>query len=183
MPERSFGRTIKSKRTTLGLSQAKLGDLVGRSATTIRSWERDTTVPNDPSVITALSAVLGIHERTLFDRAGVDRPKDEESPTVEQALASLKDSDIPKQPKVAEVPAPLTQPSISREVTMTDIGAPAAIRASYMEDPEQRRLYQVRTIATLAVLVALLITFVWALSSSLDSLGAWWDDFFGSLRV
>ena len=32
MPERSFGRTIRYRRTKLGISQAKLGDLVGRSA-------------------------------------------------------------------------------------------------------------------------------------------------------
>jgi transcriptional regulator with XRE-family HTH domain len=32
MPERSFGRTVRYRRTKLGLSQAKLAELVGRSA-------------------------------------------------------------------------------------------------------------------------------------------------------
>ena len=82
------------------------------------------------------------------------------------------------------MPAPVThQTTASREVLMANPAAPPVVRASYMEDPDQRRLYQTRTIATVAVLVVLVLTFVWGLSSSLDSLGAWWDDFFGNLRV
>jgi transcriptional regulator with XRE-family HTH domain len=89
MPERSFGRTVRYRRTKLGLSQAKLGELVGRSGSTIRSWERDRSIPNDASVLFALAAVLGIDDRTLFDRAGTPLPDKDSSPTVEQALASL----------------------------------------------------------------------------------------------
>ena len=187
MPERSFGRTIKSRRTTLGLSQAKLGELVGRSPTTIRSWERGTTMPGDPSVITALAAVLGVNERTLFERAGIDRPEVETSPTVEEALASLTTTDpSPRlEPKSAAIPAPVAhQTTTSREVLMTSPATTQPIvRASYIEDPEQKSLYQVRTVATLIVLAVLAITFVWSLSAGLESLGAWWDDFFGNLRL
>ncbi len=90
MPERSFGRTVRYRRTKLGLSQAKLGELVGRSAATIKAWERDKSRPTDPKVLATLSAILGVSERQLFDKADVDRPLVEEtSPTVEQALASL----------------------------------------------------------------------------------------------
>lgn len=90
MPERSFGRTVRYRRTRLGLSQAKLGELVGRATATIRSWERDESRPTDPKVLAALAAILGIDERHLFDKADVDRPYHEEnSPTVEQALATL----------------------------------------------------------------------------------------------
>jgi transcriptional regulator with XRE-family HTH domain len=90
MPERSFGRTIRFRRTKLGLSQAKLGELVGRSPSTIRSWERDDSTPNDPDVLMALTAVLGVEQRTLFEKAGVDTPETETSPTVEQELATLR---------------------------------------------------------------------------------------------
>lgn len=90
MPERSFGRTIRFRRTKLGLSQAKLGELVGRSPSSIRSWERDDSTPNDPDVLMALAAVLGVEQRTLFEKAGVDRPEIETSPTVEQELATLR---------------------------------------------------------------------------------------------
>lgn len=94
MPERSFGRTVRYRRTKLGMSQAKLADLVGRTATTIRAWERDKSRPNDPKVLSALAAVLGIDEKQLFDKAGVDPPETETSPTVEQALATLAFEDV-----------------------------------------------------------------------------------------
>jgi transcriptional regulator with XRE-family HTH domain len=90
MPERSFGRTVRYRRTKLGLSQAKLAELVGRSTPTIRSWERDKSRPNDPQVIATLSAILGIDERQLFDKAEVEFSANvETSPTVEEALATL----------------------------------------------------------------------------------------------
>lgn len=89
MPERSFGRTVRYRRTKLGLSQTKLAELVGRTTPTVRSWERDKSRPNDPKVLAALAAVLGVDERHLFDKAEVDRPEIETSPTVEQALATL----------------------------------------------------------------------------------------------
>ena len=89
MPERSFGRTIRYRRTKLGLSQAKLGELVGRAATTIRSWERDQSHPTDPNVISALAAVLAVDEQMLFERAGVAMPEVETSPTMEESLATL----------------------------------------------------------------------------------------------
>jgi transcriptional regulator with XRE-family HTH domain len=85
----------------MGLSQAKLGELVGRSASTIRSWERDDTVPNDEAVIDALSAVLGIDKYLLYSKAGMEIVPHETSPTVEEALATLSPAatigDIPSQ--------------------------------------------------------------------------------------
>lgn len=97
MPERTFGRTVKYRRNKLGLSQAKLGELVGRSASSVRSWERDKSLPSDSSVITALSAVLGVEERMLFDKAGQPLPEVETSPTIEQALASLSPEAVAEQ--------------------------------------------------------------------------------------
>lgn len=47
-------------------------------------------MPTEPSVLHALSAVLGVDERTLFEKAGQEPPHDQEtSPTLEEALASL----------------------------------------------------------------------------------------------
>lgn len=89
MPEMSFGRSIRYRRNKLGLSQTRLGELVGRSASTVRSWEKDSTTPTDPEVLRALSAVLGIEHELLFDRAGVEVPEIETSPTMEQELGSL----------------------------------------------------------------------------------------------
>ena len=81
---------VRYRRTKLGLSQAQLGELVGRSAATIRSWERDRTRPNEEKVLSALSAILGIDKRQLFEKAEVELlDVFESSPTVEQALATL----------------------------------------------------------------------------------------------
>ncbi len=99
MPEMSFGRSIRYRRTKLGLSQTRLGELVGRSAAAVRSWEKDASTPSDPSVLEALSAVLGIETSVLFEKAGVDRPPHvESSPTVEESLGEL----APVRPFVAE---------------------------------------------------------------------------------
>ncbi len=112
MPERSFGRTVRYRRTKAGLSQAKLGELVGRSASTVRSWERDTATPNDPNVVTALAAVLALDERMLFDKAGLSTPEVETNPTVEQALATLRPE--PEAPPAEDSPVgqSLEQPPV-----------------------------------------------------------------------
>ena len=96
MPERTFGRTVRYRRTKLGLSPAKLGELVGRSPSTIRSWERDKSVPTEPGVLHTLAAILGVDEKLLFEKAGQEVPAHyESSPTVEEALASLQSVDQP----------------------------------------------------------------------------------------
>lgn len=113
MPERSFGRTVRYRRTKLGLSQAKLAELVGRSTPTIRSWERDKSRPNDPKVLSALAAILGVDEKHLFDKAEVDRPVVETSPTVEQALATLS----PEENAVVDAEEPVAPVVISHDPT------------------------------------------------------------------
>lgn len=249
MPERSFGRTIRYRRTKLGLSQAKLGELVGRSAGTIRAWEMETAVPNDEGVVTALSAVLGIDKRSLFEKAGLQVPVEETSPTMEEAFASLaaaprpaavhvdpepdtalvedsephieldldieaatsaEPSDEPVQDlRSVEEPNPVREPESLDEAfnsstrvastQMTPMPAPALVsppdpfvlapatpplvEPSYMEDTAQRQLYRVRNLATLVLLVALGIVLLWALSSTLDALGSWWEDFVGKLKL
>ncbi|HEY5890744.1 MAG TPA: helix-turn-helix domain-containing protein [Acidimicrobiia bacterium] len=99
MAEMTFGRSIRYRRTKLGLSQTRLGELVGRSAAAVRSWEKDASTPSDPSVLEALSAVLGIEVAVLFEKAGVDSPLlVESSPTIEESLGEL----APVKPFVAE---------------------------------------------------------------------------------
>ncbi|MFZ0015158.1 MAG: helix-turn-helix domain-containing protein [Acidimicrobiia bacterium] len=207
MPERSFGRTVRYRRTKLGLSQAKLGELVGRSTATVRSWERDKSRPNDPKVLSTLAAILGIDEIHLFGKADVEKPMFEEtSPTVEQALATLAppkaddradSTDHEKEPRddererasapraerhlvgVGTAPSYSAPPDPLARVPLTPtIGDP-----SYIEDRSQRQLYRVRTLATMVALVALVVAFIWALGEGLGALGEWWDGFFGQLRL
>ena len=212
MPERSFGRTVRYRRTKLGLSQAKLAELVGRSTATVRAWERDKSRPNDPKVLEALAAILGVDERQLFDKAEVETPLFEEnSPTVEQALATL----APPEPR-RETPAHLAEPVVEdqdpgfpaetppvpREPARRLVGVasgpayvappdpfvqtvptPSVIDTSYMEDESQRQMYRVRSLATLVAFVALVVAFIWAAGEGLGALGDWWDSFFGNLRL
>ena len=122
MPERTFGRTVRYRRTKLGLSQAKLGELVGRSASTVRSWERDKTHPTDTGVITALAAILGADERQLFERAGQAMPDQEESPTIEQSLATLKPEPKSDLPEVAVEPPSVVEaePDVKESPTIEE---------------------------------------------------------------
>jgi len=256
MPERSFGRTIRYRRTKLGLSQAKLGELVGRSASTIRAWERDSSLPSDGSVITALSAVLAVDRRSLFEKAGLEVPTEGTSPTLEEAFASLGgepratpafldpqpspvliseadephievfiDSDVESasesepsdepderdeewkpeeepypiwEPKFPEVSLVKSTPVVSTNVTpsmpapafvelpdpfVLAAPTPPLVEPSYMEDTAQRQLYRVRNLATVVLLVGLGIVLLWALSSTFDALGSWWEDLIGTLRL
>jgi len=210
MPERTFGRTVKYRRNKLGLSQAKLGELVGRSASSVRSWERDKSLPSDSSVITALSAVLGVDERLLFEKAGQAVPEVETSPTIEQALATLSPEAVSDQPVIEPeelapaiepvdlapdvvppippiplVPDPTPQPSYVAPPSPYRVTAaiPPSNEPSYMEDRSQRQLYRVRNLATIVVLVGLGIMFLWAFTESFDAVGSWWEDFFGNLRL
>ena len=196
MPERSFGRTIRARRTKLGLSQTKLGELVGRSPSTVRSWERDKSRPNDAAVLTALSAVLGVDESALFEKAGQRIPEVEDSPTVEQALATLNpgavvdeesetglDGEAIESPPAPEFASVRPTSAAPNEPYVIARAAPPVHEPAYMEDRTQRQLYRVRNLATIVILVALGVAFLWALTQSFDALGTWWDEFFGSLRL
>jgi hypothetical protein len=33
------------------------------------------------------------------------------------------------------------------------------------------------------LVVALTVVLIWALSNTIDAIGAWWDDFFSTLRI
>lgn len=220
MPEMSFGRSIRYRRTKLGLSQTRLGELVGRSSATIRSWERDASTPTDPSVLQALSAVLGIDKDVLFEKAGVGVPAMEASPTVEEVLGSLTPVEekkldqvpphlefetedeapparheappTPAKVSVAAEPAPTPAPGSGRRVALSPpteprytytTPAPPMVEPTYMEDQGQRQLYRVRHLATLVLVVALIVLFVWALGNSVEALSSWWDDFFSTFQL
>lgn len=239
----SFGRSIRYRRTKLGLSQTRLGELVGRSSAAVRSWERDASIPTDVSVLQALSAVLGIDKDVLFEKAGVGVPAVETSPTVEEVLGSLtpveekkldevpfyleleadeveraddvqeievveaaedvEENELPTRARheapsppvtvsVAAQPQPTPGPASGRRVALSPpteprytytAPAPPVLEPTYMEDQSQRQLYRVRHLATLVLVVALIVLFVWAFGNSVEAFSSWWDDFFSTFQL
>jgi hypothetical protein len=54
---------------------------------------------------------------------------------------------------------------------------------SYIEDPTERQLYRVRTVATAVGVVVMLLLLMYALGKGIETFGEWWDSFFGQLRL
>jgi hypothetical protein len=147
---------------------------------------------------------LGIDESVLFERAGLEMPVVEDSPTVEQALATLNpeavvedgepadlenersdidDEPVPQPPLDTSAATPAPGYVAPAEPYVITTAIPPPHEPSYMEDRTQRQLYRVRNLATIVILVSLGIAFLWALTQSFDAFVTWWDEFFGSLRL
>ncbi len=83
MAEHTFGDLIRERRSQLGLTQARVAELVGRSPSTVRSWERGRTIPGDHETLAAIAAVLGISDAeldSLFDDVGAGGPSEAPPP-------------------------------------------------------------------------------------------------------
>lgn len=65
-----LGDLIKRRRAELGMTQARLAELVGMSASAVRSWERGRATPKGASTRAALAAVLGLTDDEL--QAAID---------------------------------------------------------------------------------------------------------------
>ena len=243
------------------MSQAALADLVGRSSSAVRSWERGSSTPTDEIVVHSLAAVLGIDEKTLRTSAGFspEVPTEDLDTTGDEASAFFVDGttagveseeteagevgeaermdagrpsvelpaseDQPDQPALARAPLrratdskaadeiPVSE-SVAREtneegveplrgpdrrtgatpgshqvVTPEPVGPVAGsaapptrtiparqmpatvVEPSYLDDPDQRTTYWVRTALTVAFFVFLLIVLFWAFGRLGDSMG------------
>ncbi len=85
----ALGDIIKERRSALGMTQARLAELVGRSSTAVRAWERNQSLPSDPEVLDALEAVLGI-DLGVVDRA--DDPTDDQAADAGDAVMEAGDA-------------------------------------------------------------------------------------------
>ena len=86
MPTTPHGSLIRSRRITLGMSQARLGAKVGVSATTIRRWERGESVPGDDFLGT-LAEALEVPVAALTP--GAEPPRNSRLPSVSRIVPWL----------------------------------------------------------------------------------------------
>lgn len=89
----SFGDSIRRGREVAGLSQARVAELIGKSPSTVRSWELGRTSPSEATAVSALAAVLGLDEPTLLSRAGFEVEEAPSRLTLEQELLALRIAD------------------------------------------------------------------------------------------
>ncbi len=211
MSEPAFGEIIRRGREKARISQARLGELIGRSPSTIRSWEHGRTRPNDRSYVKAIAAVLGLVEDELIEAAGLDEtPEPAVRLTIEQELRSLASERtvmIPVQPaepappppgdtkvvasEPVEVEAEPVVPIVSngsaprvRKVTAVAPPAPFVVQpTSYVEDQEEREFYWRRWALTAISVLFMAVVFVWALRQAGGALGDLVSEFFNSFNI
>jgi|FLYL01.1.fsa_nt_gi transcriptional regulator with XRE-family HTH domain len=166
------------------MSISRLAELVGRSPSAIRAWEKDRSVPTDPKVVSSVAAVLGIPEDRALEAAGL-ATGETGSETVEAPVA---DPDPPAAERGVRVShrraswveaATRAVATLMRRVTSRETPGRSAVGPSYMEDPEQRTAYRLRGVYTAVGLVALAVVGIWAAGNLLTALGDVWDAFFG----
>jgi len=103
----SFGEIVRDQRSELGMTQARLAELVGETTSAVRSWEREQAIPGDPDTLQTLSVVLGVEIDVLLvparEAGYVDAPL-EVSPGV-RLLGTGSSADAVREPVAARADA------------------------------------------------------------------------------
>ena len=144
----SFGDFVRRAREQAGLTQSRLAQLIGKSPTTIRSWEHGRTKPAHPGAVSAMAAVLGLDENELLGQAGFEdtdvaarasrqalsSPVSEQDRTISLAnppdgsLTTHLPEPLPERDQIplAEIPIEVTAPAASeaKVVTVTVVPPP-----------------------------------------------------------
>lgn len=175
----TFSGFLQQRREALGISVARFAELVGRSPSTVRSWERGRSRPGDPTTVAAISAVLDVDEEILT------------------ALIAGEDVDVPGlAPEPPEVPWSAPPPPVLSEPERTFFVATAVSpleeervrRVPFLPTPPRRRVleradrglrYQARAIGTLVAIIVLVVVLKWALGGFGGALTDLKDSVFG----
>ncbi|HEY7564775.1 MAG TPA: helix-turn-helix domain-containing protein [Acidimicrobiia bacterium] len=102
-----FGDIVRRGRERAGLSQARVAQLIGKSASTVRAWEQGRSKPADRQAVSALAAVLGLNEHELLDHAGFERLPDLAPRSVRDELSALASERAVVIPVQTEAPTPV----------------------------------------------------------------------------
>ncbi len=185
---------IQRRRVELGLSQAQLGERLGRAASTVRRWERGDASPPE-SIMATLASALQVSERDLAVAFGADDPGPEPQPNPQPEPARVSAA-VEDQPTVA-APAPAAsavdragQKAAAASSTVASppqqrrrsprLRAPALATnegLSYLEDSRQRVRYWIRAALTIVVGIILLLILVWAVGELGAAIGEVWSLF------
>ncbi len=111
-PHPNVPYVIRSRRIMLGLSQARLAELVGRTATTVRRWERGEVAPPE-DVIDQLAEALEVDAAQLEPR-----------PAPTRSSVVVAGSATPAPP--TQAPQPRTDRTAATRPATAPVGRPAA---------------------------------------------------------
>jgi transcriptional regulator with XRE-family HTH domain len=168
-----LGRLIRSARLDKGLSREQLASAVGRSASTVRRWERAESAPS-VDVVGDLATALDLDENELVAFAASARPDDGLAET-----EAVSDGDTAEEPQVPTTPAVRT--TIEDEDVVVEVTDYFDTAAPVMPPPTQRQpsrfgrasssvwgrrdswIGWVRGFLTALALLFLFMGFVWAL--------------------
>lgn len=184
--QESLGELIRRRRAKLGLTQARLAELVGRSPSAVRSWERDRNLPADEASLAALVAVLGLSDEEVEAAlAPVESDPGDEAPPA----ATPEPAPPEPRPKedAAESPITASDPTPSLAAAPTEVRSvpsppkPSTVTRvqrtpSYLDDPDEVNTYRIRTALTVILLVVLFIILAWAFSEARDAFGSVFGD-------
>jgi transcriptional regulator with XRE-family HTH domain len=168
-------------------------------------------VETSPTVEEVLGSLTPVEEKKLdevpfyleLEADEVERADNVQEIEVVEAAEDVEENELPTRARheapsppvtvsVAAQPQPTPGPASGRRVALSPpteprytytAPAPPVLEPTYMEDQSQRQLYRVRHLATLVLVVALIVLFVWAFGNSVEAFSSWWDDFFSTFQL
>ena len=188
-----LGRLIRESRLKKGMSLAQLAAAVGRSSSSVRRWERGE-VPPAKAIMGDLASALDLDESQLDEL----RPSSSNQQSQPDGDGSPRESQVSSQglavhpdgrkhttleqpivaPDAGAVPsngaASSTEPS--PDSSRSSSGLVGDIVASYRSWTEDWSGW-IRGGLTLALLIVMLVVFIWAIGELLGALGEIWDSF------
>ena len=166
-----FSEFLRARRQSLDLPVARFAELVGRSPSTVRGWERGRSRPGDPKTVAAIAAVLDMDEESLASLIAGGEVE------VEERATEPKDSEwMAPQPVAASVAtestffAPSTSSPIEDQPLRRMPWLPMPPRRTVIDRADRGIRYQLRVLGTILAVVVLLLVLQWALGEFRESI-------------